>query len=151
MFKRILAATDFSDKATAAWHLAADLALIHQGELALVYVIPGAASPATPADASHETHAAERRLAEHVQHAADQRVPARGTVLRGDPVDAILAMAEENKTDLIVLGRPGGAQSGFLVGSVADRVARRATCPVLTVGVDPWRLAPARSDERRSN
>lgn len=51
---------------------------------------------------------------------------------RGNPADQILAAAEEAPPDLIVVGTRGlGAVARFFLGSVAERVARHATCPVL--------------------
>jgi len=52
----------------------------------------------------------------------------------GDPAREILAFAARAKHDLIVMGTHG--RTGFahlIVGSVAEKVVRRATCPVLTV------------------
>jgi nucleotide-binding universal stress UspA family protein len=51
----------------------------------------------------------------------------------GDPADEIVRIAEAEHVDLIVLGTHG--RSGFsrlLMGSVAEVVVRKATCPVLT-------------------
>jgi len=53
----------------------------------------------------------------------------------GEPAEAILQVAEKDKVDLIVIsshGREG--MTRFLVGSVAERVARHAPCPVMIVG-----------------
>lgn len=56
---------------------------------------------------------------------------ARGVVVRGEPAEAILQVAEEEGVDLIVMGRRGlGGLKGLLVGSVSERVARHATVPV---------------------
>ena len=56
-------------------------------------------------------------------------------VRRGDVWREIMAEAEELPADLVVMGTHG--RSGFehlLLGSVTEKVVRRATCPVLTVG-----------------
>ena len=55
-------------------------------------------------------------------------------VVEADPRTAILDVAEESKTDLIVVGSHGrrGIQK-FLIGSVAESVARHARCSVLIV------------------
>ncbi len=52
----------------------------------------------------------------------------------GDPADAILDVAEENKADLIVVGNKGmtGAKR-FLLGSVPNKVSHHAPCSVLIV------------------
>jgi universal stress protein A len=55
-------------------------------------------------------------------------------LLVGDPVEEIVALAEEHHVDLIVIGTHGRTGlSRWIVGSVAENVLRRATCPVLTV------------------
>jgi len=50
------------------------------------------------------------------------------------PAFAIIDYAKENAIDLIVMGTHGrGALAHLLMGSVAERVVRLASCPVLTV------------------
>jgi nucleotide-binding universal stress UspA family protein len=52
----------------------------------------------------------------------------------GDPVDVIVKAAADWPADLIVMGTHGRTGLGrLLLGSVTERVLRRATCPVLTV------------------
>jgi len=51
-----------------------------------------------------------------------------------EPPMEILGVAEETKCDLIVMGTHGRTGLGrLLMGSVAEQVVRKATCPVLTV------------------
>ena len=52
----------------------------------------------------------------------------------GDPADAILDVAEERNSDLIVVGNQGmtGAKR-FLLGSVPNRVSHHAPCSVLII------------------
>jgi nucleotide-binding universal stress UspA family protein len=58
-------------------------------------------------------------------------------------VDEILALAAEEGCDLIVIGTHGrGGLSRFFLGSVADRVVRLATCPVMTVRLAPGEARP---------
>jgi nucleotide-binding universal stress UspA family protein len=55
-------------------------------------------------------------------------------VTRGNPVDEILAQAEERNCDLIVMGTQGhGILEDALIGSTARRVIRRSKKPVLVV------------------
>lgn len=52
----------------------------------------------------------------------------------GDPADAILDVAEEQKSDLVVVGNKGmtGARR-FLLGSVPNKVSHHAPCSVLII------------------
>lgn len=55
-------------------------------------------------------------------------------VASGDPARAIVHVAQEHAADLIVLGSHGRTGlSGLLLGSVAERVVRHASCAVLTI------------------
>ncbi len=56
----------------------------------------------------------------------------RSETRRGNPAEEVLRAAEEAPFDMIVVGSRGlGAVARFLLGSVAERVARHARCPVL--------------------
>ena len=57
--------------------------------------------------------------------------------IAGRPVDAILATAEEQRSDLIILVTDGA--DGFfdvLRGSTTQQIVRRAPCPVLAIPHD---------------
>ena len=59
---------------------------------------------------------------------------ARGIVVKGDIVQAILETAGAEGADLIVMGRRGlGQLQGMLLGSVSEKVARHASVPVFLV------------------
>jgi nucleotide-binding universal stress UspA family protein len=52
----------------------------------------------------------------------------------GDPADAILDLAEEVRSDLIVVGSKGLTDARrFLLGSVPNKVSHHAPCSVLIV------------------
>jgi nucleotide-binding universal stress UspA family protein len=56
------------------------------------------------------------------------------SIVVGQPAAAIVAAAEERRTDLVVVGARGLGLLGRLVlGSVSDRVVHHAPCPVLVV------------------
>ena len=70
---------------------------------------------------------------------ATERVQAAGVTVttyarEGDPADAILDVAEEQRSDLIVVGNKGmtGAKR-FLLGSVPNKVSHHAPCSVLII------------------
>jgi nucleotide-binding universal stress UspA family protein len=76
--------------------------------------------------------AGESILAQAVQMAGDLGVQ---TVLRfGDPADEICTEARSRASDLIVIGSRGlGRIDRVLLGSVSEKVTKRAPCPVLVV------------------
>jgi len=60
-----------------------------------------------------------------------------GFLPEGDPADMILATAGDWGADLIVIGSDSrGRLAHFLLGSTADSVIRKATCPVIAVRAD---------------
>jgi nucleotide-binding universal stress UspA family protein len=75
---------------------------------------------------------ARLRLAAAVPLPDAARVTCVATV--AEPTDEILRYASAHAVDLIVVGTHGrSGVSHFLLGSIAERVVRRAPCPVLTV------------------
>ena len=68
---------------------------------------------------------------------ATEGTPARSVVKVGAAWEEIVAVAAEEHADMIVMATQGRAGlERFMLGSVADRVIRRAPCPVLTVRAD---------------
>jgi len=77
---------------------------------------------------------AESALEERVSEARAEGLSARAAVRTGVPYEEIVALARDERADLVVIGTHGrGGINRALLGSVADRVARLAPCPVLTV------------------
>lgn len=78
--------------------------------------------------------AAERTLRQLVSRLAPE-APATLVDTRSDsPADAILAMADKHDADMIVIGSHGrGGMRRFLLGSVAEKVARASELPVVIV------------------
>jgi universal stress protein A len=77
---------------------------------------------------------AERELEKLAQQHLASSSSCRTVARRGDPASVIVTMAEELKVDLIVMpthGRTGLER--MILGSVAERVAREAKQPVLTI------------------
>ncbi len=68
-------------------------------------------------------------------------------VIEGDPAAAIVDTAAAVPADLIVLGTHGrGGFERFMIGSIAEKVLRKAACPVLTV---PPHMTGVSSDDVR--
>ena len=141
-WKKICCPIDFSDASRAAMEVAADLARRTGGSLVLLhaYPIPGYTFPdgsvvASPKMMQDLADQAERHLEEWRVDAAKiagGKVTTQKAI--GEPAAEIVAFAKTAGTDLVVVGTHG--RTGLehaLMGSVAERVVRRAHCPVLTV------------------
>jgi nucleotide-binding universal stress UspA family protein len=77
-------------------------------------------------------------LLEQLQPAVRAGIEVPLVTREGDPVNEILEQAKRMQADLIVLATHG--RSGFdrlALGSVAEKVLRKADCPVLMVPVEP--------------
>lgn len=139
---RILVATDFSECSREAVRVACGFADLFGAELHLLHVLESHAI-STPVFAGglalnqwiqESRRAAEAGLAGAVpaEWAVGKRVLR--TIAEGPAYLEIVRYAGQQAIDLIVLGTHG--RSGIahaLVGSVAERVVRKAPCPVLTV------------------
>ena len=77
---------------------------------------------------------AEHQLQKVVVEREMQTIPTETRALLGDPFSGICQFAEQQHSDLIIMGSHGrtGLAHVFL-GSVAERVVRHASCPVLVV------------------
>ena len=77
---------------------------------------------------------ARRILREAADAAGKVGVSVETKVLTGIPSEEISRLAQELSADLIIMGTHGRTGvSHLLLGSVAEKVVRRAPCPVLTV------------------
>jgi universal stress protein A len=160
LFRKILVPHDLSEHASRALALAAELARVHRGELTVLHVI----APYQPVLGFPEgvtwnlreediIASARRSLEEMVARALKgARVPrARCRVVLGDPLQRILAAARD--ADSIVIATAGRTGlSHLLIGSVAEKVVRHASVPVLTIRPPAKRRVstrPARAVRRR--
>jgi nucleotide-binding universal stress UspA family protein len=137
-FKRIVVGIDFNEPSLAALEYARSLAASFGGSVSVIHVIPPVPT---------EVFTYSREMVENWERTAYERLwtlfPAAERTARqgrvevriGPPVDEILTFADERNADLIILGTHGrGPLTHLFLGSVAERVVRRARCPVLTVG-----------------
>jgi nucleotide-binding universal stress UspA family protein len=141
-FRHILVPTDFSDTAREALHAAVDLVRGTQTRLTVVHVIRDIWNQAWTVEAGVDLAAMDRELREHARSQlqsllTEERLDTAGVstdVLVGPPHLAIIDYAQGQHVDLIVMGSHGhGPVHRFLLGSVAERLVRAGTCPVLTV------------------
>ncbi|MBI4416809.1 MAG: universal stress protein [Euryarchaeota archaeon] len=134
--RRILVGYDGSDEANKALDMAVGIAKAGNAALVVQHVI-------TVAPEAIETGVLEWEAIEHaaasVLDGAIARVRAAGVeaervLSRGDAARFIVREAEARGADLIVVGSLGrGRMARLLVGSVADKLVRTATVPVLVV------------------
>ncbi len=138
-FKKILCPIDFDENSIAALEVACDLAQDADAIIYLLHVvvpiIPSAPEVGVPMEpfpiSEREGREMLERLAhEHVGGQAKYKV----VTHIGDPARTILNAIRQLGVDSVVMathGRKGLRR--LLLGSVAEQVVRRATCPVLTV------------------
>jgi nucleotide-binding universal stress UspA family protein len=143
---RIVAPTDFSEPSCEALRAAQELALHFSSELILVHIVdpvpplaPGTSlTSRVPAfdvagyqqvlqgSAQERLDSLARTLSADIKH--------RSVVKPGLAAQMIVACAEEEHADLIVIGTHGKTGvKRILFGSVAEKVVRTASCPVLTI------------------
>lgn len=97
------------------------------------------AEPATNEDLFAKAHEAQKDGAkEYLTKMANEvkkdGIKAKGIVMEGNPADVIIDYAQKNGVDLIVMSTHGRSGVGrFLLGSVTDKVLRKAAAPVLVV------------------
>ena len=147
--RRILVPVDFSDSSARALRDAAKRAAESGGSLIVVHVVPAnygwlgiGRNESRDLDRSLQRQAAER-LRAFADENVDAKVAADLEVRMGQPAEQIIAAARDSKCDSIMLSTRGlTGLDRYLVGSVADRVARLAPCPVVLLR--PGKRAPSR-------
>jgi len=144
--KTILVATDFSETASKAVETAVAFAKKFEAQLILLHAYRVEIPMASPMTAGGYVlpDGFFEQLGSHARaqvEATAKEIEAGGVKAIGIAVEqyaaiAIVEEAKERSADLIVIGTRGlTGLKHVALGSVADRVARTATCPVLTVGI----------------
>lgn len=146
MYKRILVPVDGSQQALLALDHAAHLQQANDAELYLLCVFKhhslfeASLSMIRPKEVQIPDDALREYASEVAEQARQQALNAgaekiRAFVKGGRPSKAIVRFASENQVDLIVMGARGSSSDvdGYFLGSVSQRVASLATCPVLIV------------------
>ena len=141
-FKKILVPTDFSVHSAEALRYAADLSKRYEGSLLLLHVY----QPVAYALPDGYVLYTEKQFAAMMSEFENQLEKAKADALaagatrvetrmfHGVASTDIVGLAGREDFDLIVMGTHGRTGvKHVLVGSVAERVVRKAPCPVLTV------------------
>ena len=139
--RTILVPTDFSEYAEYAFPWALQMAADWQAKLVLFH----AAAPISPLAFPDSVYLpelqrletdmladAEKRMAEFVEKQGSSSVVVETRVVVGEPVFEICQAVGREQADLIIMGSHGRTGlAHVLLGSVAERVIRHASCPVL--------------------
>jgi universal stress protein A len=139
-YQHILLAADFSDHGKYVAQKALEIAQQNQARLSVIHIvdnlpiIDATYGPVIPFDVDLDTelmNVAKRRLAEL---AKQLQIPAEAQYIEaGNANLEIVAVAEEQNVDLIIIGSHGRHGLALLLGSTANGVLHHAKCDVLAV------------------
>jgi nucleotide-binding universal stress UspA family protein len=142
-FRKILVPTDFSPHSAEALRVAIDLSKSFDAAVQILAVyqppivplVPEGAIFPLPVDVAADVARVNTKLLELAKQAEQAGAKKVTTALRqGVPFAEIIAEAREGEFDLITMGTHG--RTGLrhaLLGSVAEKVVRKAPCAVLSV------------------
>lgn len=141
--KRILFCTDFSPNANIAFKHAIEVAQRYpNAQLHLLHVIPAPDAqywksyvymPALDVDQMAKD-AFDKRVSEEYEAVLPKEISLTKAFRIGKAYAEIIHYADEIKADLIVMGRQGrGALESLFFGTVAEKVVKKAKCPVLVI------------------
>lgn len=146
--EKILFPTDFSTGSFHALPYATDLSRHYNAKLYILHVI----YDFTKATDSHIPHVSMDELYREMTEWAKKELETccieeiraitnvEKIVLKGIPYEEIIKFAAKEKIDMIVMGTYGRVGlERFIFGSTAERVVRRAPCPVMTVRIPEHR------------
>ncbi|WP_170007565.1 universal stress protein [Bacillus fonticola] len=138
MFKNILLASDGSEHSIRAATRAIELAKLHpEAKVTVIYVVDGSTSKQDVLrhwDSASIGDKRKKQMFPIEELAEKSNVPYELKFLHGEPGPTIVQYAEQNPTDVIVIGSRGlNKFQEMVLGSVSHKVAKRATCPVMIV------------------
>jgi len=135
---RILCPVDFSDTSKHAIDLAVVVAGWYKSRITALHVLTpwslASSGVATSTEEEAEVVRIRQLVLEELAAATAKGIGVEAVIDVGQPAASILERASKRTADLIVMGTHGA--SGFqhlLLGSVTEKVLRKAVCPVLTV------------------
>ncbi len=149
-FTRVLVAVDFTGITGHVIEAAVEVAKCHSARIDLLYVVEpyefpiiatvdGVMVPPEDLTVLEEVNErlrneAKKQIEKYAKKLAEEGIDVESHVLEGEPFEVILDFAEENGSNLIIVGAHG--KSGLkrlLIGSVSEKVVRKAKVPVLVV------------------
>lgn len=140
--KKVLVPIDFSDYSKAALRYAVNFAKMFKAEMILVYVVEPVIYPpdfsmgqiAIPSVNTEWDVKAKEELNKLASNEIPQETKVTTLIKTGKPFLEIIDTAVELDTDIIIIATHGhtGVEH-ILFGSTAEKVVRKAPCPVLTL------------------
>jgi len=139
---KFLVAVNGSPTSEKALEAAVGLAQSHNARLVAIAVLDHPAAPHVPSLTSAQAAQVRGRLDELLQSAANfarSRGLSLTPILReGHAAETILACAEDEHVDLLVLGVGSRHSDGRGLGSTADQVSNHCPCAVMLVKLEGW-------------
>ncbi len=146
----ILHPTDFSENSRYAFQTACALARENRATLIVLHVMIPSVSKlqeAPPPDPLRPVESQETGARLPWPRPSDPQIRVEHRLTEGDPAEEVLRLSQALRCDLIVVGTHGRSGLGrILLGSVAEEVLRKATCPVLVVKTSPGATHPAEGE-----
>jgi nucleotide-binding universal stress UspA family protein len=143
--RTILVPTDFSCSSANAFAIAASLAREAGAQVILLHVLSEPTFAEGTGLVPFDPAMYRDEMREKLEHQAVYcpGLPLEQRLAQGKPIPEILQVARECQCDLIVMGTHGSSGlRRLLLGSVAEGVARKAPCPVLSVRTSVPEEAP---------
>ncbi len=141
MFSTMLVAYDGSEQSWMAVRAAAEMAHKFNSQVIALQVFEVSTAPLPGYSVSEDAQGVTRSFVDQLQTALEKeaavifdKASIRYELVReiGHPVGRIVAVAEREQADLILMGSRGmGGLKSLLLGSVSDGVLHHAHCPVL--------------------
>jgi universal stress protein A len=145
-YRKILCPIDFDENSTNALERAIEIARHLKAAVFLVHAVPLVAQfgeVPLPVDIYQDQQRAALAKLNAIAGQKLSGIEHKTAVYTGDVAGSILQAVDQFQPDLVVLathGRTGLAH--FVLGSVAEAVVRRASCPVLTIRGERPRAHP---------
>lgn len=138
-FQKLVVAVDFSNSSTAALAYAEDIARIYGPELVLTHVVSFVSATSPDPGALYIAPEIGQAMAEDLDKLANQLtqrgIKARTILTEGLVADSLEEIVQQEKPDLLVVGTHGAhGLERLIIGSTAEAILRKVSCPVLTIG-----------------
>jgi nucleotide-binding universal stress UspA family protein len=137
----IVCAIDFSESSDRALahalafgkRIGAKVVAVHAWQLP-VYAVPDGVAVFGPEVVAEITDGLQKQLAKTLEGHRTEGVTLEGKLVAGAPVEAVLEVAKDIGAEYIVIGTHGRTGvARFVIGSVAERLVRLSTIPVVVV------------------